>query len=307
MNREEFQRAILQGIPENIPSPKPWEHDVNHAPKRKQILSLSEKRLAVKNALRYFPAKHHAVLAEEFTRELEEYGRIYMYRYRPDYKITARSIHDFPHKSVQAASIMLMLSNNLDYAVAQHPHELITYGGNGAVFQNWAQYLLTMQYLAKMTDEQTLVLYSGHPMGLFPSHKEAPRVVVTNGMMIPNYSSKDDWERFNALGVTQYGQMTAGSFMYIGPQGIVHGTTITVLNAGRQRLKKGENSLQGKLFVSSGLGGMSGAQPKAGVIARVVSVIAEINPKAIHTRHSQGWVDEVFDNLDALIPRIRRP
>ena len=262
--------------------------------------------MAVKNALRYFPAKHHAVLAEEFTRELEEYGRIYMYRYRPDYKITARSIHDFPHKSVQAASIMLMLSNNLDYAVAQHPHELITYGGNGAVFQNWAQYLLTMQYLAKMTDEQTLVLYSGHPMGLFPSHKEAPRVVVTNGMMIPNYSSKDDWERFNALGVTQYGQMTAGSFMYIGPQGIVHGTTITVLNAGRQRLKKGENSLQGKLFVSSGLGGMSGAQPKAGVIARVVSVIAEINPKAIHTRHSQGWVDEVFDNLDALIPRIRK-
>lgn len=305
MNREEFQRAILQGIPENIPSPKPWEHDVNHAPKRKQILSLSEKRLAVKNALRYFPAKHHAVLAEEFTRELEEYGRIYMYRYRPDYKITARSIHDFPHRSVQAASIMLMLSNNLDYAVAQHPHELITYGGNGAVFQNWAQYLLTMQYLAKMTDEQTLVLYSGHPMGLFPSHKEAPRVVVTNGMMIPNYSSKDDWERFNALGVTQYGQMTAGSFMYIGPQGIVHGTTITVLNAGRQRLKKGETSLQGKLFVSSGLGGMSGAQPKAGVIARVVSVIAEINPKAIHTRYSQGWVDEVFDNLDALIPRIR--
>ena len=306
MNREEFQRAILQGIPENIPSPKPWEHDVNHAPKRKQILSLSEKRLAVKNALRYFPAKHHAVLAEEFTRELEEYGRIYMYRYRPDYKITARSIHDFPHRSVQAASIMLMLSNNLDYAVAQHPHELITYGGNGAVFQNWAQYLLTMQYLAKMTDEQTLVLYSGHPMGLFTSHKEAPRVVVTNGMMIPNYSSKDDWERFNALGVTQYGQMTAGSFMYIGPQGIVHGTTITVLNAGRQRLKKGETSLQGKLFVSSGLGGMSGAQPKAGVIARVVSVIAEINPKAIHTRHSQGWVDEVFDNLDALIPRIRK-
>ena len=306
MNREQFQSAILQGIPENLPVPKAWEHEVNHAPKRKQILSLSEKRLAVKNALRYFPAKHHAVLAEEFTRELEEYGRIYMYRYRPDYKITARSIHDFPHKSVQAASIMLMLSNNLDYAVAQHPHELITYGGNGAVFQNWAQYLLTMQYLAKMTDEQTLVLYSGHPMGLFTSHKEAPRVVVTNGMMIPNYSSKDDWERFNALGVTQYGQMTAGSFMYIGPQGIVHGTTITVLNAGRQRLKKGETSLQGKLFVSSGLGGMSGAQPKAGVIARVVSVIAEINPKAIHTRHSQGWVDEVFDNLDALIPRIRK-
>jgi len=306
MNREQFQSAILQGIPENLPVPKAWEHEVNHAPKRKQILSLSEKRLAVKNALRYFPAKHHAVLAEEFTRELEEYGRIYMYRYRPDYKITARSIHDFPHRSVQAASIMLMLSNNLDYAVAQHPHELITYGGNGAVFQNWAQYLLTMQYLAKMTDEQTLVLYSGHPMGLFTSHKEAPRVVVTNGMMIPNYSSKDDWERFNALGVTQYGQMTAGSFMYIGPQGIVHGTTITVLNAGRQRLKKGETSLQGKLFVSSGLGGMSGAQPKAGVIARVVSVIAEINPKAIHTRHSQGWVDEVFDNLDALIPRIRK-
>lgn len=306
MNREQFQSAILQGIPENLPVPKAWEHEVNHAPKRKQILSLAEKRLAVKNALRYFPAKHHAVLADEFAKEFDEYGRIYMYRFRPDYIITARSIHDFPHRSVQAASIMLMLSNNLDYAVAQHPHELITYGGNGAVFQNWAQYLLTMQYLAKMTDEQTLVLYSGHPMGLFPSHKEAPRVVVTNGMMIPNYSSKDDWERFNALGVTQYGQMTAGSFMYIGPQGIVHGTTITVLNAGRQRLKKGENSLQGKLFVSSGLGGMSGAQPKAGVIARVVSVIAEINPKAIHTRHSQGWVDEVFDNLDALIPRIRK-
>ncbi len=306
MNREEFQHLILQGIPDELPASKPWDNSVNHAPKRKQILTIPEKKLAIKNALRYFPVKHHAVLAEEFAKELNEFGRIYMYRFRPDYIITARSIYDFPHKSLQAASIMLMLSNNLDYAVAQHPHELITYGGNGAVFQNWAQYLLTMKYLAEMTDEQTLVLYSGHPMGLFPSHKEAPRVVVTNGMMIPNYSSKDDWERFNALGVTQYGQMTAGSFMYIGPQGIVHGTTITILNAGRKRLKPGEKDLRGKLFVSSGLGGMSGAQPKAGVISGVVSVIAEINPKATQVRHSQGWVDEVFDNLDLLIPRIRR-
>ena len=306
MTREEFQKTIIQGIPNELPDPKPWDPNINHAPKRKQILTIEEKKLAVKNALRYFPRKHHAVLAEEFAHELNEYGRIYMYRFRPDYTITARSIHDFPHKSVQAASIMLMLSNNLDYAVAQHPHELITYGGNGAVFQNWAQYLLTMKYLAEMTDEQTLVLYSGHPMGLFPSHKDAPRVVVTNGMMIPNYSKKDDWEKFNALGVTQYGQMTAGSFMYIGPQGIVHGTTITILNAGRKRLKPGEKDLRGKLFVSSGLGGMSGAQPKAGVISGVVSVIAEINPKATEVRHTQGWVDEVHGNLDILIPRIKK-
>lgn len=306
MATDNFKDLVLQGIPDELPPAKSWDPSVNHAPKRKQILTSNEKKLALKNALRYFPERHHAILAEEFAKELNEYGRIYMYRFRPDYKITARSINDFPHKSVQAASIMLMLSNNLDYAVAQHPHELITYGGNGAVFQNWAQYLLTMQYLAQMTDEQTLVLYSGHPMGLFPSHKDAPRVVVTNGMMIPNYSSKDDWERFNALGVTQYGQMTAGSFMYIGPQGIVHGTTITVLNAGRKRLKAGETDLAGKLFVSSGLGGMSGAQPKAGVIAGVVSVIAEINPKATEVRHSQGWVDEVYDDLDKLIPRIRK-
>ncbi|MDX9770396.1 MAG: urocanate hydratase [Tenuifilaceae bacterium] len=306
MATDNFKDLVLQGIPDELPPAKSWDTSVNHAPKRKQILTSNERKLALKNALRYFPERHHAILAEEFAKELNEYGRIYMYRFRPDYKITARSINDFPHKSVQAASIMLMLSNNLDYAVAQHPHELITYGGNGAVFQNWAQYLLTMQYLAQMTDEQTLVLYSGHPMGLFPSHKDAPRVVVTNGMMIPNYSSKDDWERFNALGVTQYGQMTAGSFMYIGPQGIVHGTTITVLNAGRKRLKAGETDLAGKLFVSSGLGGMSGAQPKAGVIAGVVSVIAEINPKATEVRHSQGWVDEVYDDLDKLIPRIRK-
>lgn len=306
MTRDEFQRAVLQGIPDELPAPKAWDPSVNHAPKRKQILTIAEKKLAIKNALRYFPVKHHAILAEEFARELQEYGRIYMYRFRPDYEITARSINDFPHKSVQAASIMLMLSNNLDYAVAQHPHELITYGGNGAVFQNWAQYLLTMKYLAEMADEQTLVLYSGHPMGLFPSHKDAPRVVVTNGMMIPNYSSKDDWEKFNALGVTQYGQMTAGSFMYIGPQGIVHGTTITVMNAGRKRMKPGETDLRGKLFVSSGLGGMSGAQPKAGVIAGMVSLIAEVNPKATHVRHGQGWVDEVYENLDELIPRVKK-
>jgi urocanate hydratase len=306
MATDNFKDLVLQGIPNDLPPAKAWDSTVNHAPKRKQILSASEKKLALKNALRYFPEKHHAILAEEFAKELNGFGRIYMYRYRPNYEITARSITDFPHKSVQAASIMLMLSNNLDYAVAQHPHELITYGGNGAVFQNWAQYLLTMKYLAEMTDEQTLVLYSGHPMGLFPSHKDAPRVVVTNGMMIPNYSSKDDWERFNALGVTQYGQMTAGSFMYIGPQGIVHGTTITVLNAGRKRLKAGETDLSGKLFVSSGLGGMSGAQPKAGVIAGVVSVIAEINPKATEVRHTQGWVDEVFSDLDKLIPRIKK-
>lgn len=304
MTREEFQNIILMGIPDSLPEPKAFEPEINHAPKRKAILSKEEQVLAVKNALRYFPLKHHAILAEEFANELKKYGRIYMYRFRPDYKIYARSIHDFPHKSVQAASIMLMLSNNLDYAVAQHPHELITYGGNGAVFQNWAQYLLTMKYLAEMTDEQTLVLYSGHPMGLFPSHKDAPRVVVTNGMVIPNYSSKDDWERFNALGVSQYGQMTAGSFMYIGPQGIVHGTTITVLNAARMKCKSGSGDVRGKLFVSSGLGGMSGAQPKAAVISGVVGVVAEINPKAVQTRYSQGWVDEVYTSLDDLIPRI---
>lgn len=306
MTKEDFQKLILQGIPEVLPAAKPWDPSVNHAPKRKQILTLTEKKLAIKNALRYFPSKHHAVLAEEFAHELKEYGRIYMYRFRPDYKIHARSLSDFPYKSVQAGSIMLMLSNNLDYAVAQHPHELITYGGNGAAFQNWAQYLITMKYLAEMTDEQTLVLYSGHPMGLFPSHKDAPRVVVTNGMMIPNYSSKDDWERYNAMGVTQYGQMTAGSFMYIGPQGIVHGTTITVMNAGRMRMKAGETDLRGKIFVSSGLGGMSGAQPKAAVIAGMIGIIAEVNPKALHTRHSQGWVDETFENLDEMMPRIKK-
>jgi len=303
MELQEFQNAILQGIPGELPGPKPYDPYINHAPKRKEILTEQEKKLAIKNALRYFPKKHHEILAPEFRDELEKYGRIYMYRFRPQYKIHARSIDTFPHKSKQAASIMLMLSNNLDNAVAQHPHELITYGGNGAVFQNWAQYLLTMKYLATMTDEQTLVLYSGHPMGLFPSHKEAPRVVVTNGMMIPNYSTQDDWERYNALGVTQYGQMTAGSFMYIGPQGIVHGTTITVLNAGR-KLQSSEEGLAGKVFVSSGLGGMSGAQPKASVIAGAIGVVAEINPKAINTRYQQGWVDEVYDNLDKLIDRI---
>ncbi len=303
MNVTEFQKTILQGIPDQLPDPKPYDPGINHAPKRKEILTKEEKKLAVKNALRYFPEKHHRLLAKEFAEELETYGRIYIYRFRPDYKIHARSISEFPHRSKQAAAIMLMLSNNLDYAVAQHPHELITYGGNGAVFQNWAQYLLTMKYLAEMTEEQTLVLYSGHPMGLFPSHKDAPRVVVTNGMMIPNYSKPDDWERFNAMGVTQYGQMTAGSFMYIGPQGIVHGTTITVLNAGR-RLQKGGHGLSGKVFVTSGLGGMSGAQPKAAVIAGAIGVVAEINPKATQTRFEQGWVDEVYDDLDKLIERI---
>ncbi|MFA5849688.1 MAG: urocanate hydratase [Bacteroidales bacterium] len=306
MDFTEFQRLVSQGIPDILPESKPYDKDINHAPKRKDILSFEEKKLAIHNALRYFPAKHHATLAPEFAYELNEYGRIYMYRFRPDYKISARSIYDYPHKSVQAAAIMLMLSNNLDYAVAQHPHELITYGGNGAVFQNWAQYLLTMQYLSQMTDEQTLVLYSGHPMGLFPSHKDAPRVVVTNGMVIPNYSGKDHWEKFNALGVSQYGQMTAGSFMYIGPQGIVHGTTITVLNAARMRCSSKEKDLRGKIFVSSGLGGMSGAQPKAAVIAGVIGVVAEINPKAVHTRHSQGWVDEVYCDLNQLIERIGR-
>ena len=304
MSLTEFQKSILDGIPATLPDNLPYDPEVNHAPRRKDILSREEKILAIKNALRYFPERHHALLAEEFAGELVEYGRIYMHRLRPRYEIKARSINDYPHKSKQAAAIMLMLSNNLDHAVAQHPHELITYGGNGAVFQNWAQYLLTMQYLATMTDEQTLVLYSGHPMGLYPSHKEAPRVIDTNGMVIPNYSTKDHWEKFNALGVSQYGQMTAGSFMYIGPQGIVHGTTITVLNAARMRLKPGETDLRGKVFVSSGLGGMSGAQPKAAVIAGVIGVVAEINPKAVHTRHSQGWVDEVYTDLDLLMQRI---
>ncbi len=304
MELKQFQQHILQGIPSELPQPKTYENTINHAPKRKDILNSEEKKLAIQNALRYFEPKHHAVLAKEFAEELKTYGRIYMYRFRPDYKIFARPINEYPHQSIQAAAIMHMLSNNLDYAVAQHPHELITYGGNGSVFQNWAQYLLTMQYLAIMTDEQTLVLYSGHPMGLFPSHKDAPRVVVTNGMMIPNYSKPDDWEKFNALGVTQYGQMTAGSFMYIGPQGIVHGTCITVMNAAR-KVSKSEEDRIGKLFVTCGLGGMSGAQPKAAKIAGLVSITAEINPKAVHTRHSQGWVDEVFDNLDALIPRVK--
>ena len=298
---ENFKEKVCEGIPAQIPDAKSYDHSINHAPRRKEILTLEEKKLALKNALRYFPQEQHKVLAPEFAKELEDYGRIYMYRYRPDYKIYARSIYDFPHKSVQAAAIMLMMSNNLDNAVAQHPHELITYGGNGAVFQNWAQYRLAMKYLSEMTDEQTLVLYSGHPLGLFPSHKDAPRVVVTNGMVIPNYSSKDYWEKFNALGVSQYGQMTAGSFMYIGPQGIVHGTTITVLNAARMH---GNPEPAGKVFVSSGLGGMSGAQPKAAVIAGVVGVVAEINEKAIQTRYSQGWVDEVYDDLDKLVARI---
>lgn len=298
-----FKQAILEGIPKELPRAKDYESDINHAPIRKEILNAEEKVLALKNALRYFPKEQHAVLAKEFAKELKDYGRIYMYRFRPDYEIKAKHIEEFPHQSKQAAGIMLMLSNNLDYAVAQHPHELITYGGNGAVFQNWAQYLLTMQYLANMTNEQTLVMYSGHPMGLFPSHPDAPRVVVTNGMMIPNYSKPDDWEKFNALGVTQYGQMTAGSFMYIGPQGIVHGTTITVLNAGRMISDEG---LGGKLFVTAGLGGMSGAQPKAAKIAGAVSITAEINSKATHTRHSQGWVDEVYTDLDELLTRTKQ-
>ena len=304
MTLQEFQQSIREGIPAELPAPKAYEPEINHAPKRKDILTKEEKKLAIRNALRYFDPKHHAVLAPEFAEELEKYGRIYMYRFRPDYKMYAHNINDYPHKSLQAAGIMLMMNNNLDYAVAQHPHELITYGGNGAVFQNWAQYRLAMKYLSEMTDEQTLVLYSGHPMGLFPSHKDAPRVVVTNGMVIPNYSKPDDWERFNALGVSQYGQMTAGSFMYIGPRGIVHGTTITVLNAGRKISKHGEG-LAGKLFITAGLGGMSGAQPKAGNIAGCISITAEINPKATHTRHSQGWVDEVIDDLDKLVERVK--
>ena len=306
MTREEFQNDIRAGIPDRLPAAKPYDRQINHAPKRKEILSAEEQVLALKNALRYFPAKHHAMLAKEFAEELHRYGRIYMYRLRPDYEMYARPIDEYPARCRQAAAIMLMIQNNLDKAVAQHPHELITYGGNGAVFQNWAQYRLTMKYLSEMTDRQTLVMYSGHPLGLFPSHPWAPRVVVTNGMVIPNYSKPDDWERMNALGVSQYGQMTAGSYMYIGPQGIVHGTTITVLNAARKRFTAGRTDTRGMLFVSSGLGGMSGAQPKAGNISGVVSVIAEINPKAAQKRYDQGWVDELHDSLDELIPRIRR-
>lgn len=300
-----FKAEILQGIPDELPTLQVYDTTVNHAPKRKDILTADEKKLALSNALRYFHPKHHAVLAPEFYEELRTYGRIYMYRFRPQYEMKARSIDEYPAQSKQAAAIMLMIQNNLDPAVAQHPHELITYGGNGAVFQNWAQYLLTMQYLATMTDEQTLHMYSGHPMGLFPSSKTAPRVIVTNGMMIPNYSKPDDWERFNALGVTQYGQMTAGSYMYIGPQGIVHGTTITVLNAGRMISKSGEG-LAGKLFVTSGLGGMSGAQPKAGNIAGCITVVAEVNAKATIKRHEQGWVDEVIVDLDELVERVKK-
>ncbi len=297
-----IKKSILQGIPTELPTKKEFDNSLSHAPKRKDILTTQEKKLAVKNALRYFPKKLHSDLAQEFADELKKYGRIYMYRYRPDYEIKSRHFEEFPHKSKQAAGIMMMLSNNLDYDIAQHPHELITYGGNGAVFQNWAQYLLCMQYLAEMTDEQTLVLYSGHPMGLFPSHKDAPRVVVTNGMMIPNYSKPDDWEKFNALGVTQFGQMTAGSFMYIGPQGIVHGTTITILNASR-KIDPSATDMRGKIFVTSGLGGMSGAQAKAGVISKGICIVAEINPEATSKRHKQGWVDEVYRDLDKLINR----
>lgn len=308
MTNEEFKAAIRAGIPDVLPEPREYDKEVNHAPKRKEILTEDEKKLALRNALRYFPKKFHKTLAPEFAAELRDYGRIYMYRFRPTYDMYARSIDEYPHKSEQAAAIMLMIQNNLNPAVAQHPHELIVYGGNGAAFQNWAQYLLTMKYLSEMTDEQTLVMYSGHPLGLFPSHKNAPRVVVTNGIVIPNYSKPDDWERMNALGVSQYGQMTAGSYMYIGPQGIVHGTTITVLNAARMQMKKepGRKDIHGMLFVSSGLGGMSGAQPKAGNIAGVVSVVAEINPKAAQKRYDQGWVDELHSDLNELIPAIRK-
>ena len=301
MNNEEFCKEIRLGIPDYLPEPKAYDPNINHAPKRKDILTPEQKRLALRNALRYFPQKLHAQLLPEFAEELKKYGRIYMYRYRPSYEMYARPIDEYPCRSRQAAAIMLMIQNNLDPRVAQHPHELIIYGGNGAIFQNWAQYRLVMKYLSEMTDEQTLVMYSGHPLGLFPSHPNAPRVVVTNGMVIPNYSKPDDWERGNALGVTQYGQMTAGSYMYIGPQGIVHGTTITVLNAAR---KVGGDNM--KLFVTAGLGGMSGAQPKAGNIAGVVSVTAEINPKAARKRYEQGWVDELHDDLDELIPAIRK-
>ena len=303
MDKINFKETILEGIPKTLPTKKDRDENVSHAPKRKSILSKQEKKLAIQNALRYFQPEHHEVLAPEFYQELEAYGRIYMYRFMPNYTISARSIDDFPHQSKQAAAIMLMLSNNLDPAIAQHPEELITYGGNGSVFSNWAQYRLAMQYLATMTDEQTLVLYSGHPMGLYPSHKDAPRVVVTNGMVIPNYSKPDDWEKFNALGVSQYGQMTAGSFMYIGPQGIVHGTTLTLLNAARMKKERDQSKLP--IFVTSGLGGMSGAQPKAAVIAKTIGIIAEINPKAAYKRHQQGWVDEVYETIDELFVRIR--
>lgn len=306
MTTEEFKKDIRAGIPSPLPSPRPYDRSVNHAPRRKDILTAAEKELALRNALRYFPPETHVELAPEFAKELADYGRIYMYRLRPEYEMKARHIDEYPARSRQAAAIMMMIQNNLDPAVAQHPHELITYGGNGAVFQNWAQYRLVMKYLSEMTDEQTLVMYSGHPLGLFPSHPGAPRVVVTNGMVIPNYSKPDDWERFNALGVSQYGQMTAGSYMYIGPQGIVHGTTITVLNAGRSHLPEGEDSLRGMLFVTAGLGGMSGAQPKAGNISGVVSVTAEINPSAVEKRFRQGWVDEVHTSLDELMTRIRK-
>ena len=317
-NSMTFQEEILQGIPGVLPEMQPYDPAINHAPVRKDILSPEEKRLAVKNALRYFDAAHHEILSREFADELSRFGRIYMYRFMPRHPIFARPIHEYPHRSVQAAAIMLMIQNNLDPAVAQHPHELITYGGNGAVFQNWAQYRITMRYLAEMTDEQTLVMYSGHPLGLFPSHKEAPRAVVTNGMMIPNYSKPDDWERYNALGVTQYGQMTAGSYMYIGPQGIVHGTTITILNAARKKSSShpvtqspshplthsSRYPAAPQVFVSSGLGGMSGAQAKAAVIAGAIAVVAEVNPKAVSKRHSQGWIDEVYFDLDSLIDRM---
>lgn len=302
MTIESFKAEIRAGIPDTLPELQPYDQAVNHAPRRKDILTDEEKQLALRNALRYFPRKLHAKLAPEFAQELKDYGRIYMYRYRPSYEMMARPIDHYPHRSLQAAAIMLMIQNNLDPRVAQHPHELIIYGGNGAIFQNWAQYRLTMRYLSEMTDEQTLVMYSGHPLGLFPSHRDAPRVVVTNGMVIPNYSKPDDWERFNALGVSQYGQMTAGSYMYIGPQGIVHGTTITVLNAARRVM---QGSRRKPLFVSSGLGGMSGAQPKAGNIAGVVSVVAEINPKAATKRYEQGWVDQLYDDLDQLLPAVR--
>ena len=305
MTIQDFQQQIRAGIPDTLPEVKPYDTTINHAPKRKDILTPEQKELALRNALRYFDPKHHEVLAPEFAEELARYGRIYMYRFRPEYEMYSRPIDHYPARSRQAAAIMLMIQNNLDKAVAQHPHELITYGGNGAVFQNWAQYRLVMQYLSEMTDIQTLVMYSGHPLGLFPSHKDAPRVVVTNGMVIPNYSKPDDWERLNAMGVSQYGQMTAGSYMYIGPQGIVHGTTITVMNAARKRFTEGQTSARGMLFVTSGLGGMSGAQPKAGNISQVVSVVAEVNPKAAEKRHSQGWVDELHHDLDTLIERIR--
>src|SRR5665647_2874759 len=303
MTSAEFKKQIAEGIPEELPELKSYDQNINHAPKRKDILNSSEKRLAIKNALRYFPEKFHLILAKEFAHELAVFGRIYMHRFRPGYEIKAHHIDDYPCLTRSAAAIMLMISNNLDITVAQHPHELITYGGNGAVFQNWAQYRLTMKYLSEMTDEQTLVIYSGHPLGLFPAPKDGPRLVVTNGMVIPNYSSQDHLEKFNALGVSQYGQMTAGSYMYIGPQGIVHGTTITILNACR-RIESQNGNKELKLFVSSGLGGMSGAQPKAAKIAGVISVIAEVNPKAAKTRYSQGWVDEVFSDIDQLISSV---